>query len=339
MMKALIAPGDGSLRVENVAVPVIGEYDCLVKMKSCLFCNTTDRHIVEKTFNYGIPYPCILGHESLGQVISVGDKVKNFSSGDWVIRPYAIYPDEVSNNIGSGWGGFAEFGKIKDFKAMTSDSVVKAEDVPGFFKYMQMLPEELDPDKCMMISCLKEIFSSVKQISPVKNRAFLVAGAGVAGCLFAVFLKMAGAEHVTVTARRKEQLDFVLKNTTADRVVSIDDISLLGRSFDALVDTTGSVETVMRLLDRSIKPDGVFYSYAVYQEMARHDFWDAFKKKVTFQRIDPVEASVHEEVCKLLIDGKLDTKNYISHVFKLDQTEKAWSTVLNKKSCKTAIIF
>ncbi len=339
MMKALIAPGDGSLRVENVAMPVIGEYDCLVKMKSCLFCNSTDRHIVDKTFNFGIPYPCVLGHESLGQVVSIGDKVRNFSSGDWVIRPYAIYPDEVSSNIGSGWGGFAEFGKIKDFKAMTGDDIMKEEEVPGFFKYMQKLPKELDPDKCMMISCFKEIFSSVKQISPVKNRSFLVAGAGVAGCLFAVFLKMVGAEHVTVTARRKGQLDFALKNTATDQVVLIDNISSRGRSFDALVDTTGSAETVLQLLDCSVKPGGGFYSYAVYPGMADKDFWNAFKKKAVFQRIDPVEASVHEEVCKLLIDGKIDTDNYISQVFKLDQAEKAWGTVLDKKSCKTAIVF
>lgn len=338
-MKALIAPGNGTLSVRDVAMPVTGDYDCLVKVSSCLFCNSTDRHIVDNTFDFGIPYPCIPGHESLGQVVSVGDKVTTFAPGDWVIRPYAIYPDEVKDNIGSGWGGFAEFGKIRDFKAMVDDGTVKDEDVPGFFRYMQKLPIGLDPQQCMMISCLREIYSSTEQIVPIKGQSFLVAGAGVAGCLFATFLKMLGAAYVAVTARRKEQLLFAEAHTGADKTVMLDDVYSCGREFDALVDTTGHMETAEGLYTRLVKSDGFFYSYAVYAEMSRQDFFEGLRKRMNFRRIDPVEASAHDEICAMLRDGRMDAAPYITHSLSIDQAQQAWKTVTDKKTLKTAIVF
>lgn len=338
-MKALLTNGDGSLFVKDIRMPVIGDYDCLVKIRSCLFCNSTDRHIVEKSFNFGIPYPAVLGHESIGYVKALGCKVKNFKEGDSVIRPYAIYPDETIDGIGSGWGGFAEFGKIRDFKAMVADKVLTEEQVPGFFKYMQKLPPEINPDKCEMISCIKEIFSSVKQIDVKAHQSFLVLGAGVAGCLFAHFLKLAGAKHVTLTARRKEQLDFATSNTPVDRVLALDEINSSSLKFDALVDASGSTGTVEKLIDKVISKEGTFYSYAVYKEMADPKFYDRFREKINFKRINPVEASVHDEVCLMLLNSNLDFKNYISHRFSIDDYKKAWDTVLQKNTVKTAIIF
>jgi threonine dehydrogenase-like Zn-dependent dehydrogenase len=337
-MRAIITAGKGDLNVVDIAMPVTGDYDCLVKIHSCLFCNSTDLHIVENSFNFGIPYPVVLGHESIGFVVETGSKVKYFAAGDLVTRPHAIYPHEVSSGIGSAWGGFAEYGKIKDYQAMADDGLA-AGAISNCYKSMQKLPKVLTPDQCMMICCLKEIYSSTSQITPVKNRSFLIAGAGAAGCLFALFLKMAGAAQVTLTARRQIQLDFAQRNCTADKVVLLDDIASSTNAFDALVDTTGSVTTVLRLLDTVIKPNGAFYSYAVYPEMCNAAVWDAFKQKSNLQRIDPKEASVHDEVCQMLIDGRLNTASYITHRFTLDEFEPAWSTIINKTSCKTAIVF
>ena len=87
-MKAIITDGRGGISVEETPMPEISEYDCLVKMKSCLFCSTTDRHIVENSFEFGLSYPAVLGHESIGTVIKSGSKVRNFSIGDIVSRAY-----------------------------------------------------------------------------------------------------------------------------------------------------------------------------------------------------------------------------------------------------------
>ena len=338
-MRAVVAAGDGRVQVKDVPMPSVGDYDCLVKIRSCLFCNNTDRHIVERTLDLGVPYPCVLGHESLGRVVAVGAKVRGFAPGDWVVRPYAMYPDETLGELGSGWGGFAEFGKIRDFQSMVADAALAADAVPGFFKYMQRLPDGLAPERATMLSCLREICSATRQIPEVAGRSFLVAGAGVAGCLFAVFLKRAGAGQVAIAARRREQLDFAKANTPADQTVELDQLPSLGRRFDALVDTTGSAETLCGLLDHSLKPGGVCHSYAIYPGMGRPGFFEQFSRRAKFERLNPAEATAHEEVCALLLSGELDAANYITHSFPLDQAEAAWATVTGKKTMKTAILF
>jgi L-iditol 2-dehydrogenase len=338
-MRVFVTNGDGAVRTADAPAPETGDYDCLVKIISCLFCNSTDRHIVERTMDLGITYPCVLGHESVGKVVSCGRKVKNFKPGDHVVRPYAMYPDESLGGLGSGWGGFAEFGKIRDFRAMTDDGAMDKNAVPGFFKYMRRLPDGLDPEKAMMISCASEILSSARQIPEPAGKSFLVAGAGAAGCLFALWLKKAGAGKVTVTARRREQLDFALRNTPADSAELMDSLPRAGRVFDALVDTTGSAAAVDRALDTAVKEEGAFYSYAIYPEMADKNFFERYKKRVKFQRVDPIEAETQEAVCGMLLGGEIDFSAYITRKFTADSAEEAWGTVRDKNSVKTAVLF
>jgi len=341
-VKAIVTSGNGAINIGTAAMPVIGDYDCLVKIKTCLFCNSTDRHIIDGTFDFGIQYPCILGHESIGQIISVGSKVKNFASGDWVTSPNAVYPGEVENGMGSGFGGFAEFGKIRDSAAMSADGIIREQDITEFFRYMQKIPAELSPDKCFLIGCSKEIYSSVKQIianGGINGRSFLIAGAGAAGCLFALFLKINGAENVSITARQQGQLDFALKSTPVDKAIPFSELNLHGRSFDALIDTTGSSAAVNHLLDNPIHKDGYFYSYAVYPEMAQKEFFENFKKRIRFLRIDPVESSTHDEICRMLMHNILDTSSFITYRFNIDDAAQAWATVRDKKTVKTAVLF
>ena len=331
-MKALITDGEGGLELQDIATPTIGEYDCLVKIKSCLFCNTTDRHIVESSFDFGLTYPAVLGHESIGEVVETGSKVTNFSTGDLVARPYAVYPDVLTREgLGSAWGGFAEYGMIRDYKAMLNNGVVKQEDVPSFFLYMQKIPAGIDWRKAMMISCQKEIFSSAALIDVV-GKTILISGAGVVGCLFADFLKLRGAEKVVVAARRPEQLEFVRKNTSADQTTFLNDI---GEQFDCIVDTTGNLDVLKKISSSYLLADGMIYSYAIYDNMEDKFFT---QNTARFQRIDPQEYLAHEDICKMIADNVIDCTPYITHEYKIEDYQQAWNSVCNKKTVKTAII-
>jgi threonine dehydrogenase-like Zn-dependent dehydrogenase len=332
-MKALITDGKGGVELQDISIPAIGEYDCLVKIKSCLFCNTTDRHIVENSFDFGLKYPAVLGHESIGEVVKTGAKVNNFAVGDLVARPYAVYPGAVTREgLGSAWGGFVEYGMIRDYKAMVTDEEIKPEDVPQFFLYMQKIPVGINWRKAMMISCQKEIFSSAALVEAA-GKTILISGAGVTGCLFADFLKLRGAAKIVVTARRPEQLEFVRNNTAADQALLFDE---LNEQFDCIVDTTGSLETLKNISSKYLLPDGMIYSYAIYSNME-----DVFFKQNAklFQRVDPKEYLVHEDICKMIADNVIDCSPYITHEYHIKDFQPAWNSVYNKKTVKTAIVF
>ena len=76
MQKALAATEKGKLEIVEIAIPEPDDYEVLVENEGCVFCNTTDRMIIDNLFSTP-DYPVVIGHECFGHVIKVGKKVKN----------------------------------------------------------------------------------------------------------------------------------------------------------------------------------------------------------------------------------------------------------------------
>ncbi len=332
-MKVAITDGKGGLWPGTAPVPEIGPYDCLVQVESCAFCNSTDRHIVNGTPPFDGTFPAILGHESVGIVQKSGSKVQHFAVGDRVMRPMAIWGNETLGGLSSMWGGFAEYGKIRDAQAMVKDG--RIESVPHHHGYQQTVPHDIDLDRAMLMTSQKEIWSSVKKMGTISGRRFLVAGVGIVGCLFGIFLRMKGAGHVTVTARRKEPLDFAMARGAADSASLLADVS---SEYDALVETTGSLKVALGLLP-AIRDGGHVYGYAVYAGQGDDSRYDIFRDRHVFERINPDEKSAHDEICQMIREHKIETPPFISHRFPIEELSTAWKTVIEKKTLKTVIMF
>jgi len=103
-MKTLIVKEDHTLEVVEVPKPEISEYEALVKMVACGICNGTDAKIIKGKFKGLEEYPLMLGHEGVGRVEAIGDKVENYQVGDIVLLPFA---NDASGENASGWGAFS----------------------------------------------------------------------------------------------------------------------------------------------------------------------------------------------------------------------------------------
>jgi D-arabinose 1-dehydrogenase-like Zn-dependent alcohol dehydrogenase len=77
-MKAAIVEEPGTLVVRDVPQPAMGDYDARCQLLFGAVCTGTDRHLVEATLPWSVPYPTMLGHESIGRVVEVGAKVRHF---------------------------------------------------------------------------------------------------------------------------------------------------------------------------------------------------------------------------------------------------------------------
>ena len=106
-------------RIEEIELPIPepDDYEVLVKNEGCVFCNSTDKMIVEHLFATKA-YPVVFGHESFGRVVKVGARVKNFKLFDRVICANAIV-NGYNGDFYSSWGGFAEYGIVTDPAART----------------------------------------------------------------------------------------------------------------------------------------------------------------------------------------------------------------------------
>jgi threonine 3-dehydrogenase len=82
LMKIDSAPG---AELVDIDIPEIGPKDVLVKVKAAAICGT-DVHIYDWTpyAQARIKPPMIFGHETCGEIVSVGNQVTNFKPGDLV---------------------------------------------------------------------------------------------------------------------------------------------------------------------------------------------------------------------------------------------------------------
>lgn len=98
--------------------PTPGPYDAIVRPLAVAPC-TSDIHTVFEGA-IGERHNMILGHEAVGEVVEVGEKVKDFKPGDRVVVP-AITPDWRTLDVQEGYhqhsGGMLagwKFSNIKD---------------------------------------------------------------------------------------------------------------------------------------------------------------------------------------------------------------------------------
>lgn len=86
-MRAMRLEKQGTpLRLEEVAVPVTGEGEVLVRVKACAVCRT-DLHVRDGELP-NPKLPLILGHQAVGEVVAVGPRVRRLGVGARVGVPW-----------------------------------------------------------------------------------------------------------------------------------------------------------------------------------------------------------------------------------------------------------
>ena len=97
-MKVLNIHEAGDVRLDDYALPEAGPKDVIVKMKACGICGSDLSYIKWGGIMRQPGGVTPIGHEGAGEVLRVGNEVKDLAPGDAVI----INPMMTPSNIGSG---------------------------------------------------------------------------------------------------------------------------------------------------------------------------------------------------------------------------------------------
>lgn len=81
-MKAAVLYGPHDWRIDELDIPTINEDECLIKIKACGVCHS-EQHQWEMKIP-GLEYPRYIGHEVAGEITEVGPAVRGFQVGDRV---------------------------------------------------------------------------------------------------------------------------------------------------------------------------------------------------------------------------------------------------------------
>lgn len=230
------------------------DYDVEVKIKYSGICHS-DIHTAKGDWGE-VEYPCIPGHEIVGEVSRVGAKVTKFKPGDVVGIGVVVNSCNKCTACESDYEQYCEAGPVytysskdpvdgTDTKGGYSDLIVTPE------KFVVHIPAELELTKVAPLLCAGiTMYSPLSHWKVAPGMRVGIIGLGGLGHMGVKYAKAMGAEVWVLTSSEDKKQDAI--NYGADGViVTSDDQMMLNnrRKFDLLIDTIPVEHQLERYLE------------------------------------------------------------------------------------------
>ncbi len=338
-MKAAIVEKPGELTVREIPEPTVGPYDALCEMLYGATCTGTDTHLIHGRFPWPVHYPTVLGHESIGRIIKIGEKVRYLKVGDMITRVGIPAPPDSGLDV--NWGGFVERGIAKDYRAMEEDGLPREE--WSAYRVNQVFPPDINPAAATMMITWRETWSYISRMGVGPGSRVLVIGSGGNGLAFAAHARNLGATGITVAGQAaREQTAKAAGATAYFDYKTPNLVETLQASepegFDFTIDALGKIGALNEMLP-CVKLGGLVTIYGLddYGSLSL----DLTRARGTFTYYvgGYDEAEVHDEVVAMLRDGSLDASLWLDleHPFSLDDINAAYEAVGNRSQIKALV--
>ncbi len=339
-IKALVkfGPGELGLELKNVQEPSPKDKEIKVKVIAAGICGT-DIHIMLDEYPYNAPV--ILGHEFVGSVVELGQKVSSFCVGDIVIsltavktchqcrycRDGLIMLCEERFSIGSGVNGaFAEYLTIPSNLAF-------------------VVPKEVSHLESIAISePLACVTRGVIERSPVKAGDFvLVSGPGTIGLLTLQLSKLCGAYVIVVgTPEDQERLRFA-EMLGADMIISdpkyvlskIKNLTEYG--VDIAFECAGSEKSADTCL-QALRKQGHYTQIGLFGKDINLNMDLLVYNEISVTTSFASEPSSWEIALRLLKNDQIKLEPLVSNKFPLEKWKDAFKMVMNGEGYKVLLI-
>jgi L-iditol 2-dehydrogenase len=343
-MKAVAAEKDGTIHIVDIPIPYFNDYECLVRIKACGICNSTDLKLVENSVgDLVVKYPALLGHESVGEVVAVGGKVRAFKPGDRVVNPAGrLNPGTPYHSY---WTAMAEYGIAHDIRAILKDGLPLPEgydiEIPEDYP-VRLIPEGMSYEDAVILLTVKENYSALKNFDMQPGKDIFIFGDGPAAFGMACVARWMKPGYLGCAGHHNERLEKMSTQAHADAVVNTNKQvmeSVIGqRKFDIIVDAVGSLD-IVRKAANMLKPGGRVCVYGVLKKsQAELNLLDIPNNTCIQIYNRPYhEYRSHDEVCELVAASCIDLSSFYSHVLPIDEAAQAFELVKSRAAYKVIL--
>lgn len=346
-MKAVAAEQNGLVHVVDIPKPHFNEYECLVRIRACGICNSTDLKIINNELgDCPIDYPTILGHESVGEIVAVGSKVRNYKVGDRVVNPFGRLEPDVP--YGYTFAQMCEWGVVHDLEVMKEDGLPMPAETEGLLIETQddypvnFIPDGISFEDATILLTVKENYSALKNFGLREGMDVFVFGDGPVAYGLASLLKIMGANFVGCAGHHDDRLAVLRDNAGVDLIINTHDSSVkesVGeRKFDLVIDAIGSTDVIFEGSE-ILKQGGKIGMYGVLKKGKGNVDLLHVPNNVCIHKLnDPYgEYRSHREVCELVEAGKINLKDFYSHTMPIDKAAEAFELVKSRKAYKVVL--
>lgn len=251
-MKALVKlRAEPGLWLDDVPTPSPGPGEVLIRVRKTSICGT-DLHIHrwDAWAQATIPWPMVVGHEFMGEIVQVGAGAVGLEVGQRVAGEGHITCGHCRNCK----GGRREFCHNHVGVGVTR---------PGAFAELIVLPaqnvfvvpEHIDDDIAAILDPLGNATHTALRYDVV-GEDVLITGAGPIGAMAAAIVQHIGARHVVITDINRFRLDLAARlgatrvvDVTAERLADVTSELGMTEGFDVGLEMSGAEAAFNQMLD------------------------------------------------------------------------------------------
>jgi threonine dehydrogenase-like Zn-dependent dehydrogenase len=344
-MKAFVVDNLGGAALREVARPVPGPGEALVRVTTASIC-ATDLKIVAGRLP--VAPGRVLGHEFVGELVEAGPGVSGFEPGDRVFVPTNTPCGRCSECLGVANGlGCSADGSINGFQfgMLRDGGHAEYALVPYAPANLAPIPPEVTDEQAVMLCCVGTTgFGAVERSDLRFGDMVGIVGQGPVGMSATVAARLRGAALIVVVdglADRRERalrLGADVALDPADAVLEEVRRLTRGRMMDVAIEAVGN-QPAFTLALRLTRPGGTMSA------VGNHGISDAalelpldigaFMGGIGDKRIVTTSAPGGKDRARRLLalvaGGKVDLGQYVTHTFPLDDIGDALALFRDKR--------
>jgi len=345
-MIGAILPGNSTVELKEFDIPTAGHGEVLIKMKSSTICGSDIRCIYHEHLGKGpegYQAGMIAGHEPSGLIVETGPGCRRFKKDDRVFV-YHISGCGVCNDCRRGYmiSCTSEYRRAYGWQRNGG----MAEYLLAEEKDLIYLPDELSYSDGAQIACgFGTVYEGLEKIGISGNDAVLITGLGPVGLASAMLCRAMGSQKIFGIEIIEERIsiarNFGLFNEVFEagekNVQQIRDLTG-GHGVEKSIDCSANNEARLTCIQAARKwgkivflGEGGTCEFQPSRDII-HDQKTIYGSWVT--NIWRMEVLVER-----LVRWKINPESLITHKFKIDDVNSAYSIMASGKCGKVAVVF
>lgn len=339
-MRVAMYYNNNDVRLEEMSVPKIGPGEILVRVEASGICGSDvmEWYRIHKA-------PLVLGHEIAGEIVEIGDEVKDYKKGDRVTVAHHVPCNncyycmnghhtacETLRKTNIVPGGFSEFVRVPAINIEQGGVFI----IPSDVSYEEATFTE-------PIACVLRAF----RIAHLKaGQSVLIIGSGIAGLLSVYIVRAVGAGLIMATdivpyrieGAKRFGADFSV-DANSDVAEKFRELNS-GRLADLVMVCTGNEKAITQALG-CVERGGVILFFAPTEKgitlpISINDLF--FRNDTTLTTSYAGSPSDYRDALELISRKKINIKDMITHRFGLSDTQKGFQLVVKASDSIKVII-
>jgi L-iditol 2-dehydrogenase len=331
------APGAGNLEILEIALPVPGPGEALVRVGPSGLCGT-DLLLYDDVYrgrNRPVPSPLIVGHEASGEIVELGPGTTGLAPGTRVgIEAvtgcgHCYHCVRGSYNLCQDWHhiGLTRAGVLAEFVVVPTASLLP-------------LPDNVTLESAAFLEPLATAVHTLERVKPSPGTAAAIVGPGPLGLLHLQVLQAAGVGPIVIYGQAGDESRLALAAALGAQVFVGDHRAIAthamrvtdGIGFGLSIESGGTSSAIQTALD-IVAGRGTLVSLGIVRT-TEIDVLQVMRKDLTWIGVVASVRRHFADAIKLIHTGKVRPQDLITHRLSLDDALAGFHALRAREAVK-----